>query len=170
MAGAIDLTVFAVRLLRGEAALRQALHVPLLVWEDPPETSASPMLLGTESGQPATRAKSGKPVVFEVKKTEQNVFGQGSITVGRTANNDIAIDDNSVSRFHAYFMPPSGKQPWQVFDADSKLGTWVDGNRLPARKGTPVADRSRVRVGHVQLHFYAPGSFVDWLMSVSGKS
>src|SRR5689334_10029496 len=42
----------------------------------------------------------GEPIVFPVVKNQENAFGRG-ITVGRTGNNDVVLDDGTVSRFHA---------------------------------------------------------------------
>ena len=52
------------------------------------------------------------------------------VTVGRTPNNDIAIPEGTVSKFHAYFMAPEGTDPrWRLVDV-STFGTLVDGKRL----------------------------------------
>src|SRR5688572_6836059 len=40
--------------------------------------------------------------VFKVRKRDDGIF-TGMITLGRTANNDIVVPDESVSRLHAYF-------------------------------------------------------------------
>ncbi len=43
------------------------------------------------------------------------------ITIGRTPNNDVVIDDSSVSRFHAYVRRAG--DAWSVADAGSKNGS-----------------------------------------------
>src|SRR5204862_390291 len=53
------------------------------------------------------------------------------ITIGRTHNNDIAIIDHSVSRFHAYVRQVGAG--WVVADAGSKNGSWLRGAVLEAR-------------------------------------
>lgn len=58
------------------------------------------------------------------------------VTVGRTPNNDIAIPEGTISKFHAYFMAPEGSSDprWRLVDV-STFGTLVDGKRL--EKETP---------------------------------
>jgi pSer/pThr/pTyr-binding forkhead associated (FHA) protein len=59
----------------------------------------------------------------------------GLITVGRTANNDIVIDDTTVSKRHAWFRERAGSL--ELADAGSRNGTWVSTLRL-APGGSPV--------------------------------
>jgi hypothetical protein len=74
------------------------------------------------------------------------------ITIGRTANNDIVIVDNSVSRFHAY-VRLDDKQ-WIVADAGSKNGSWLSASSLAARKERKLSSKSILRIGDVDLTFY----------------
>lgn len=74
------------------------------------------------------------------------------ITIGRTPNNDIAIVDHSVSRFHAY-LRVDGKD-WVVADAGSKNGSWLGSATLEARKERKLTSKTIVRIGDVDLTFY----------------
>jgi FHA domain len=74
------------------------------------------------------------------------------ITIGRTPNNDIAIVDGSVSRFHAYVRQVSGG--WVVADAGSKNGSSLRGARLEARREQPLPSKALLRLGEVELTFY----------------
>jgi hypothetical protein len=74
------------------------------------------------------------------------------ITIGRTHNNDIAIVDHSVSRFHAYVRQVGGG--WVVADAGSKNGSWLRGVPLEARREQPLPSRAVLRLGEVDLTFY----------------
>src|SRR4051812_21994913 len=49
-------------------------------------------------------------IILPVRKRERSL-SLVRVTVGRTANNDVPIEDPSVSRFHAFFEPgpPSDK-------------------------------------------------------------
>lgn len=84
------------------------------------------------------------------------------ITVGRTANNDVVLNDITVSRFHAYFKR-RGDQ-WVVCDAGSKNGTQLDGQRLVARKERPVANGSLVRIGDIETAFYVKDALYELLL------
>ena len=103
----------------------------------------------------------GEPIVFPVVKNQENAFGRG-ITVGRTGNNDVVLDDGTVSRFHAWFQrEPDGG--FVLTDAGSKNGTFVAGVRLVPRRATALVDGTRVRFGHVDLTFYLASGFTKVL-------
>ena len=74
------------------------------------------------------------------------------ITIGRTPNNDIAVIDPSVSRFHAYVRQAS--DGWVVADAGSRNGSWLRGVRLEPRREQPLPSKVVVRLGEVDLTFY----------------
>jgi hypothetical protein len=75
------------------------------------------------------------------------------ITIGRTANNDIVIVDHSVSRLHAYVK--AAGNGWVVADAGSKNGSRLRGEVLEARRERPITSRMVLRLGDVDLTFYA---------------
>src|SRR5215470_8967191 len=71
----------------------------------------------------------------------------GSLTIGRAAENDIRIDDPTVSRRHArVWFDAAGAH---VEDAGSSHGTFVDGERIVA--DTQLKDGAQVRLGDVEL-------------------
>lgn len=73
------------------------------------------------------------------------------ITIGRTPNNDVVINDHSVSRFHAYVRHDGTS--WIVADAGSKNGSWLDKSSLEARKERRLSSRGILRIGDVDLRF-----------------
>lgn len=73
------------------------------------------------------------------------------ITIGRTANNDIVITDQSISRLHAYVK--SAANGWVVADAGSKNGSWLDQASLEARKEKPIDTKNLLRLGDIDLQF-----------------
>lgn len=74
------------------------------------------------------------------------------ITIGRTSNNDIVMNDSSVSRLHAYIRRDGNN--WIVADAGSKNGSWLRGSKLEARRETALPSRTVLRIGEVELTFY----------------
>lgn len=74
------------------------------------------------------------------------------ITVGRTSNNDVVLNDVTISRFHAYFKKADGS--WLVCDSGSKNGTRIGDQRLDARKETPIQSRTIVKLGELRATFY----------------
>jgi hypothetical protein len=88
------------------------------------------------------------------------------ITVGRAANNDVAITDISVSRFHAFFKrSPSGGL--QLHDAGSSNGTVVNGFSVCTKEAGPAMDvlaGDSIRFGQVDstyLDAAALRSFIE---------
>ena len=67
-----------------------------------------------------------------------------TFTLGRGADCDIVIEDDSVSRRHARLSFSRG---WRVEDLGSRNGTVVDGRKLHAREAAPLAPGSVVRFG-----------------------
>lgn len=114
-------------------------------------TNAGPPTLGQD-----------EPIVFPLVKSTGNAFGRG-ITVGRTGNNDVVLDDGSVSRFHAWFSRDTGDAGFVLTDAGSKNGSYAAGGRLLPRKPTPVGEGMRLRFGQVEVSFYTAGGFARLL-------
>ena len=97
----------------------------------------------------------------EVVKRQINAFGLG-ITVGRTRNNDLWIDDQRISRFHAYFRLQDGSS-WMLADAGSRNGTFVDGVQLDSRRPRPLPERAWLDFGGFRARFFLPEAFVSFL-------
>ena len=137
---------------------------PVLVFA-PPELAGSgdgvaDRQLRTDSGTGSPTFGGGPPMAAVVEKTRENVF-KARITVGRTGNNDLKLDDPSVSRFHAW-LEPSG-DAWVLVDAGSRNGTFVSGRRLAARAPARLANAAAVRVGGVPLTFFTEQGFLEFL-------
>jgi hypothetical protein len=158
------LSSFARKMLLDSVAFRDRLTHPVLLWQYPIKTVYDLAKLGTATGRPSSMARPepGEPLVFELKKTNRNSFTLG-LTVGHADNNDIVIDDPSVSRFHAHFQRDAGTGVWKVVDAGSKNGTWVGDARLVPSRPSPVSNRVRIRFGEVDVVFYEPASFFEYL-------
>ena len=136
------------------------LFLPALGTVTPAEREDYPLRTVTNAGPPTLGQD--EPVVFPLLKSQGNAFGRG-ITVGRTGNNDVVLDDGSVSRFHAWFSRDAGEAGFLLTDAGSKNGSYVAGGRLLARKPVPVGDGMRVRFGQVEATFYTAGGFARLL-------
>lgn len=157
------MSFYARQYLIQPANFAATLQVPLLVWEMPPDKKDDELIFGTVSGAALPRPSSRDPLVFDLKKgsSKNNAFAFG-ITVGRTENNDIPLDDKSVSRFHAYFQqdPKSG---WQVIDADSRNGTSVNGVKLEGKVPVQVRSGAKLRFGSVEMTLFSPDAFVNFI-------
>lgn len=166
---AVSLTTFARNFLTDKEGLIRSLKAPVLLWEAGDEKPQDPLLFGTQGGLAPSRPRRGNPVVLEVKKegARTNAFTMG-ITVGRTENNDVVLEDHSISRFHAYFQHDEKAQRWKLFDAESKNGTWIGPLKLTPNKGELVPDRARLRFGFIEVTFFTPASFLDYLTGLAG--
>lgn len=73
------------------------------------------------------------------------------VSIGQGAQNDLVLDDDSVSRSHARLEFRMGS--WLLTDLESTNGTAIEGVRLAPGVPTPLAYASTVRFGGVQLQF-----------------
>lgn len=154
------------RYLRNRGEFERQLPPALLVFTPPsvrPEVGSEEEYLLktlTNAGPPTLGAS--EPMVFPVLKSRTNAFGR-RITVGRTGNNDVVLDDGSVSRFHAWFDREEGQAGFLLTDAGSKNGSWLGGVRLTPRRAMSVGDGARLRFGQVEVTFYTASGFVRML-------
>ena len=110
------------------------------------------------------RMRHGK---FTAEATEMEVYPLAKkpgasfpdrITIGRTANNDVVVNEHSVSRLHAYVRQAEG---WVVADAGSKNGSWLNDAELEARREAPLLPGAVLRLGDVDLTFYRSSDLFD---------
>jgi hypothetical protein len=99
-------------------------------------------------------------IVLPVRKV-QEAF-PSMITVGRTANNDVVVEDVQVSKFHAFFRINGDKI--ELADAGSRNGTFIGKAKLEA-KGAAKAVRfgESVSFGRVEFTLLDAGSCWDRL-------
>jgi len=87
------------------------------------------------------------------------------LSVGRTKENDLAINDPSISKIHASLtVDDSGRLI--VADTGSTNGTFVNGERIAYGKAVTVSDNGQVNFGTVRVVFKAvhipfPGENLD---------
>lgn len=146
--------------------VRRSLEHPVLVWVlAPPVKVKLEGDLVWKTGPAIQLKRAGDDPLFYVLRKgprKNNAFGLG-VTLGRTNNNDLEIDDDSVSRFHAWFQVDPQSGVWHVADAESSNGTWCGAERLPPGRPAPLSDGVKVKVGDVELTFMAAPSFHGWL-------
>lgn len=140
---------------------------PLLVWEKAPAKKQKTLVLGTLPGY-RLEAAGSDPLCYRLRKYNRvgNAFPLG-ITLGRAEFNDVPIDDGSVSRFQAYFQQDQQSGIWHIVDAESFNGTSLDGVALAPNRASPLRDKAELRFGNVELRFFLPDSFGEWVKSRS---
>lgn len=107
-------------------------------------------------------------VVYPVKRSERSVGHL--VTFGRTANNDVAIPDISVSRFHAFAKQIDGGR-FALQDAGSTNGTMVNGSSVPpqgAGEAVPLKSGDSVRIGQMELTFLEVRELIEFLGAHEG--
>lgn len=73
------------------------------------------------------------------------------VSIGKGSQNDVVIEDDSVSSVHARLEYEGGH--WRITDLDSTNGTFVEGVRLAAGVPTPLFYGHSVRFGGVRMQF-----------------
>lgn len=116
-----------------------------LVWEAgpwrPPTARRDTLLAG-----PSTRMlAAGESLAIQLEPRR----GGPEVKLGRDAENDLVIDDATLSRVHLVFQRDAQGR-WTVRDAGSRNGTRVDG--APVRDApVPLAPGSHIEAGAVRL-------------------
>lgn len=118
---------------------------------DGPRSTGTIELPGQQSVRERLR---NDPQLARIYKIRRRDGEAGPLQLGRTADNDIAIDDSSLTRHHATLEVRQDLVI--VTDMESKNGTFLNEERLDP--GTPAAAKSAdvVRFGRVSMQVYTP--------------
>ncbi|HEX8537990.1 MAG TPA: FHA domain-containing protein, partial [Cystobacter sp.] len=79
--------------------------------------------------------------------------------IGRTDDNDIAIDHRSLSRTHAKLVREDSGE-WRIIDMQSANGMAVNGESYAQ---APLSHGDLIELGHVKLRFIGPGQSSEGL-------
>lgn len=100
---------------------------------------------------------------------QQAVLPEGEVTIGRTEDNGIVIDDPRVSRRHANISPgPSG---YRIQDLGSSNGTRVNGKKVGA-EGHLLENGDQIALGgnQVLLSYFTDDSTITGTSTMTGTS
>ena len=86
----------------------------------------------------------------KTKKIELAFVERQRLSVGRTKENDLQIDDASVSKIHAALVLNSEKQ-LMVADTGSTNGTFINNTRIAYGKAIPINDTDKLKFGTVEV-------------------
>lgn len=98
----------------------------------------------------------GRETVFSFNVNGRNIVRKLKIAdgqrlaIGRTKENDVSIDDVSVSKYHASIMI-NASGSLSVADTGSTNGTFVNGQRISYGKATEIADGDAIKLGTVDV-------------------
>lgn len=110
---------------------------------DPAGVRAGPEVQGLGAGA-VLRGKAGKQIALPARAA-----------VGRGADCDVVLDDDSVSRRHAELYRDE-RGLYRVKDLDSANGTFLDGKRLAGKEAVLIPEGAKLRFGDVELLFWKP--------------
>jgi hypothetical protein len=113
--------------------------------------------------EPAERTASLSLVAYPLRRTERSVGHL--VTIGRTANNDVVVNDISISRFHA-FAKQNGDGKMQIQDANSTNGTGVNGMPVSPQGQGPASDLKvgdNVRLGQIEFTYLDAKALQDFI-------
>jgi hypothetical protein len=104
---------------------------------------------------PAAPAKEVYVAQFAVngktRRVELSFIEKQRRSVGRTKQNDLWIDDPSVSKLHAAFVLNSERQ-LVLADTGSTNGTFINGQRIAYGKGNLIIDGDKFKFGEVEVN------------------
>jgi hypothetical protein len=110
---------------------------------------------------PRPRRQTGDVLLVLPVRKVQPAF-PSMITVGRTANNDVVVEDVQVSKFHAFFRAQATSL--ELADAGSRNGTFIGRARLESKgPARPVRVGDTIRFGQVEFVFLDAAGLYDRL-------
>lgn len=91
-------------------------------------------------------------LIFEGQDgVEERQLTQAVTSLGRAPENDVRLDDPSVSRFHARILCDDGGT--RIVDLGSGNGTRVDGLELEVKVERPLTDGALIEIGPFTIRF-----------------
>lgn len=118
--------------------------------------SAPPPPPAAPTARPALRRSSPRSTQLVVVRSDtgrQVPLSGDVVSLGRSADRDITVDDNRVSRSHLRFE--RHQRTWTVVDDGSANGTLVRNRLIEPHQPTPIRPGDTVSVGPVDLRIVA---------------
>lgn len=85
-------------------------------------------------------------------KIESFLLDSDTVSVGRASGNTIALDTDTISRYHFSIMYQNGRVT--ITDLDSANGTFVDGMRLNSNEPYELNGVEEIVIGHLRMIFH----------------
>lgn len=159
---ALRFSVLASQLLDDRESVLRAVSWPVLVWESPPQRP-DPHLGFIDYTVPNTQLRRPslvEPLVFELRK---RTLGGMDLTLGRGPDNDLVVEDATVSRTHAFFRQEPHTGMWTVVDAESHNGTFLAGVIIVPGRPMSLFERASLRFGGVEMAFLQASAFEQYV-------
>lgn len=132
---------------RADPSRHHGVPSALAVAPDEPRTAAP---AAPPPAAPRAAEGTGRILVLVRADTDERIpLVSDAVTVGRSRDRTITIDDNRVSRSHARIEP--GQGGWVVVDEGSSNGTRVGGEELAANRPRLLRSGDVIGIGPVDL-------------------
>src|SRR5262245_34109530 len=106
------------------------------------ETTTNVTPIKIEAQDPQKTEDACLVVIYGPEIGRRIAMGFGNFEIGRSSKNDLALDQESVSRHHARIT--RAREGWSIRDLGSTNGTYV--NDLPIQE-KPLRDGDQVKIG-----------------------
>ena len=93
-------------------------------------------------------------VVVDNKEVQRRPI-TGAVTLGRSLDCDLWLDDPRLSRAHCRFEPALEGDGWAIVDLGSRNGTFVNNKQVIERQ--PLNHRDVITIGRAKVKFHAYG-------------
>ena len=103
---------------------------------------------------PRERGAAYVSVVVDNKEVQRRPL-TGALTLGRSLDCDLWLDDPRLSRTHCRIEPALEGDGWVVIDLNSRNGTFVNAKRVLERQ--PLKHRDVIMIGRAHVMFHAHG-------------
>lgn len=123
---------------------------------DPSRLAGAPAALAVSPEDPAGSAPAAPPPAAGRRlavvrgDTGESITLSGTITIGRSRDRDLTVDDTRVSRSHARIEGRAGGT-WVVVDEGSANGTRLRGEEIPPQEARPIRPGDVIGIGPVDL-------------------
>src|SRR5690242_5362660 len=89
--------------------------------------------------------------ITESRRAARSIEMTSTTTIGRDSDNDIVLDELTVSRCHALLFTRAGHIA--IMDLESANGTFVNGVQVPPDTPVRLADGDIIQLGHVSARY-----------------
>ena len=149
--------------------------VAVLVWikttEDSAFQSASTKALGDWApgkGVPPSPNLEHQAKVIELASMRQKRIEQ--ITIGRSEENDVVLQDETISSIHAIFLRHPKTSEFLIQDQESTNGSTLNGRALVAYRSTKLNDGDTLGFGDTAFLFFSAGGLHDAIQQMIGEN
>jgi hypothetical protein len=116
----------------------------------------------TRESSPELTSSLGIGTCIRIAKREGAAF-QDRIGVGRARNADVSIPLALISKYHAFFTKSADGKSFEITDAGSKNGTFIEGERLPEKQAVSLSSGQEISFGPYRFGFFTPEGFADMI-------